>query len=370
MPHYSYTRISEFEACPYRYDLKYNKKKVEPESDVLVVGSICHEIIEKYSRHLIKTKQSSDFEILPSIVEEVLTARKRYDLADEVTDIITKFSRSFMIHLDTIYDVEFKFGLNRDLKYIGWPSEPSGWNLIFFAGIIDRIDIINPTHIRITDYKAGWNTDVDNFQLQLYAMALSRIFSEVKEFTIELDFIRYGIQKSMSLYPADAERAKKRLFKIVNEIESTTDFRPTPGSACKYCGFLSECPAMRNAFEEPVDGEIFFEDQARKVAGEILVLEAQLEARRKALQKWVKAKGPIKYNGLVFGYQVKESEEIRSINNLIQALEAAGSNLEEYLSVSAANKKKLKKDYPELYEELKSIKKSTRWGVVKEEVLV
>lgn len=364
--HYSYSRLSTFE-CPYRFNQKYNLKKQEPEGDLLVVGRICHDVIYNYSNHLREIKQNTDFSSIPEIIDKCLAVHKGYAFADEITDIIIRFSKTFMLH-DTIYDIEHKFGLDRDLVPVGWPKNPSGWNYVFFVGKIDRIDTLNEEHIKITDYKSGWSTDTDKFQLQLYALALSRIFPKAQKFTIELDFIRFGIQKQSIITLEDIIKTKKKLFKLVEEIESTTRWEPRPGDACKWCGFLDSCPAMKNALGNPVDGNILVEDQARRAAESILLLTARLDAYRKSLQEWVKARGPVIHNGYQFGYNVKESDEITEITKLIEELALyVDADLNQYLTLAAANKKKLKKDYPEVYEKFREIKKSTKWGVKKME---
>lgn len=363
---YSYSKLSEFEACPYRYHQKRNLKKKEPESDLLLVGKTCHDIIEKYCRYLKDSGQNTDFEKVPGIIESCCAELNRPDLEEEITAIISQFAQSFILH-DTFRDAEYKFGLNRELNSVGWPQASAEWNRTFLVGVIDRIDILSSESLKITDYKSGWSTDTDRFQLQLYALALSRLFPKAQNFEIELDFIRFGIQKTFSLHLDDIIKAKKKVFKLVKEIESTTDWQPRVGNNCHYCGFINICPSLKATMDNPLSSEIFTEEQANGAAEKLLLLESQLGFTRKALQQWVKASGPLVHSGFNFGYQVKQSDEITAISELVEALKTLDGKLDFYLSVSAANKKKLSKDYPKLYDELRIVKKSTRWGVEKEE---
>lgn len=366
---YSYSKLSEFEACPYRYHQKRNLKIKEPESDLLLVGKTCHDIIETYCRHLKDSNQKTDFEKVPEIIESCCAQLNRPDLEEEITGIMNQFAKSFMLH-DTFQEAEYKFGLDRELNALnsegGWPQTSTEWDRAFLIGVIDRIDKLGAESLKITDYKSGWSTDVDKFQPQLYALALSRLFPEAQNFEIELDFIRFGIQKTFSPHLEDIIKVKKKLFKLVEEIESTTEWEPRVGNNCHYCGFINICPALKATLDNPLSGEIFTGEQAKGAAEKLLLLEAQLGFTRNALQLWVKANGPLIHSGFNFGYQVKQSDEITAVSELVEALKKLDGKLDSYLSVSAANKKKLSKDYPKLYDELRIVKKSTRWGVEKE----
>ena len=75
----SYSRARTFDECPFRFKVQYIDKVQHPEEPYLTTGSLVHEVLDRYTKHLQSTKQSSDFpamEVLAKMVWQEPAFRK------------------------------------------------------------------------------------------------------------------------------------------------------------------------------------------------------------------------------------------------------------------------------------------------------
>lgn len=206
MPAWSYSRLSDFEACPYRFKLKYLEKKPEASSPATERGTTIH---QQYEAFMLKDEPCPS-----SFFEPILQ------------DIKENFE----------WSVETEWAFDKNWNQQNW-FDPSVWvrikpDLQYYA---------NGT-LHIIDYKTGKPKRIPHTsQGQLYAVGgacINPIFSRIEvsfwyhdhdqtyDFTLNKDQIAL-------LKTQWTERAKK-----IN----TSKYPPKPNNwNCKYCGMRQHC---------------------------------------------------------------------------------------------------------------------------------
>ena len=103
---------------------------------------------------------------------------------------------------------------------------------------------------------------------------------------------------------------------------------PSPGAHCGYCPRPEKCPIIPEVRGE---GAIESEEQARKVAAEILVAKSVVKQRDKALKSWAEVNGPIPIKNAkdahrVIGFVPKVRESRPTKDEMQRAIHEAGGN--------------------------------------------
>jgi len=125
-------------------------------------------------------------------------------------------------------------------------------------GRIDRIDQISDGSLHVIDYKTGkMPGKVDNFQLLVYALILSRTLTYPVSKASYL-YLADGVWHTFSIAVADAQEARDKVSEIAQEIELERDYPEVAGPLCRFCDFLAICDTGREfqpaaTDTEPVD---------------------------------------------------------------------------------------------------------------------
>lgn len=184
MKHYSYTRLGLFETCPRAFKLKYVDRLPEAPSDALVIGRLVHEIIAEYDRHLLQNGLETDVTVLPEITRRVFYKEPNQlgstGLA-EIEAIMETFAQSHVFHPGVTVGIEEQIKLQLAPDMMFW-------------GVLDLLEI-DGTTATIVDYKTDWvvrsQAEVEkDFQLQVYAWAVTREYPQVDTFRARLEFVR------------------------------------------------------------------------------------------------------------------------------------------------------------------------------------
>jgi RecB family exonuclease len=135
---------------------------------------------------------------------------------------------------------------------------PSGVQVF---GKVDRIDPLRGGGIEIIDYKTGAKM-LDERDLRgepatwVYVAAAEAAYDELVR-RVRLIYVPAGVDVSWEPERDDVKELRKRLIRIVGEIETETAFVATPGEHCRWCAFALRCEERtRVTLEElvPVEG--------------------------------------------------------------------------------------------------------------------
>jgi len=209
---WSFSRWNEYEACPQRTHFKVNLKMKEPGGPALVRGTELHKQCEDY----LKTGGKVPKE-LALIGDTLKDYRKR----------------------KAIPEAEFTF--TKDWKPTGWFDKDAWVRIKADVTIPPILDAKEPC-VEVHDFKSGKLKDGYSeygLQLDLYSLAGLLRYPTAKRAKTSLVFIDHG-----KVVPVENEYTQKDLKTLMKAWETRvkrmlndTQFKPTPGNACRFCSF-------------------------------------------------------------------------------------------------------------------------------------
>jgi len=112
-------------------------------------------------------------------------------------------------------------------------------------GRIDRVDEHPEGGVIVIDYKTGkCRIDEDGLgdqiQAQVYALAVQE---SLKTAVREVRFVFLEAETERVWEPSELDRVEAELTRLVDRIDSTTEFIPSPTRLCGWCDYLELCDA-------------------------------------------------------------------------------------------------------------------------------
>ncbi|MCM3711050.1 PD-(D/E)XK nuclease family protein [Sporosarcina luteola] len=225
---FSFSRLSLYESCPYRFYKKYIQGYEEPITYPLALGKGVHKAIEdkingvSHSEAVLNGIIEADFH--PEITLE------------EMSDLVSHAPIKKNIGAT---EVHFKLPLSEE------ESAPM---------IQGYIDVVTADGSKIVDWKTNRRRyDIlDNNQIGLYAWAIGQMKNRS---TVEgnLYFLRFRKESKHVFKQADMEKSRQWALGVANAITSKCEildlipeeagnlFLATPSSNCRHCPFAIEC---------------------------------------------------------------------------------------------------------------------------------
>ncbi|MHB8070911.1 MAG: RecB family exonuclease [Candidatus Cryosericum sp.] len=243
----SYSRISTYNECPKKFELRYIQKLETPPHWYFSYGKSIHAVLEKLlSCHMGTDGQlyGDDTALFPTslsqLLNEVWLTEGYADQLDqekrrrEALRVLTAFFPVFQSTWSQMLYAEHLINIELD----GIP----------FTGIVDRIDRVDEGLLRVIDYKSSKPREASTltshrFQVALYAAALGQQdeFRE-KHFILQTYYLRENLKAEMDEgSEACIARARLVLTKAATRILSG-DFRARRSQKCFACDFRDACP--------------------------------------------------------------------------------------------------------------------------------
>lgn len=241
-------------ACPKLYVSRIVEESQEPDNPYAVRGQDIHTAIAAYVRHLVETRQTSDYAHFEKLLQQ--------GYMTEAVEILATLKESFMLDPDKVLGVEMKLALNGDFEPIilqqedeiildlGRPGEilppvPE------FEGTLDYVQFTDATTAEIWDWKSFWAViDADTFQSKLYPLLLFCHYPHIQTVHFHLKFVRYGVARSVTFTREDiphlqglVHRERDRQVAMHKDALEGTVLNAMPGQHCGYCPKLfTGCP--------------------------------------------------------------------------------------------------------------------------------
>lgn len=231
---YSFSRLTRYEECPYRFYLVYVEGREEIVTLPLALGKAVHKAIEL----ILKGHDLEDALISADMESELILD------TNELRKLVEKAPILKGEGLRKGVEVE---------KYFMLPLSDDP-NAPYIQGYIDLVKEIFGT-FEFLDWKTNRikYKPADTKQLSLYAWALSKIY-KTKDIVGDLFFLRYfkRAKERQSFSETDMENARAWAEKTAKEIENKLVFleigEPVeelfpykPNTNCKHCSFAAEC---------------------------------------------------------------------------------------------------------------------------------
>ena len=330
MRYFSHTQLNLYGKCPAQYKCRYIDKVPEGPSRPRDIGRMVHEVIAAYDMHLLRNRLQTDITELPKIMDKVFFAHPSLGPSeyDEVRRIIESFGQSHVFRPDLTVGIEerIEVDLDQDTK---------------FVGIVDRLEIDDNVAV-IADYKTDWRVRpaseiVEDFQLQIYAWLVSKWYPQVASFRVHLEFVRHSYTpKPVEIDWWTVQATEKKVRGFVKQIQEDTKFKPKPGEGCAWCSYVEQCPYK-------IDNNLTCTSQtdAQRLAEEITLLEERVRSRKSALKVYCDANGPVKANGLEWGYRINLTDRVEDAKAFYEAMVKAGADPWDFLAVDSRQLRKL-----------------------------
>ncbi len=309
MRSYSYSQINLWMNCPQSWKFAKIDKLPQMESLLLTQGRVLHDKVHEYIKYLVKSKMTSDI-TWPGLIEGL-------DGLPEGPDLMNRFARSWVLNPETHLESELEIAITEKGQPVNW------WDKnVWFRFKIDKVDI-EDDRIIITDWKSGWNTDIDKFQLEIYAWGLRYKIIEwtgYDSILVKNHFIRYKMEKSVEIPVSAIPAIEKKVRKIVAGMESAKKFPAKPGSFCSLCGYSMVCSARMSLVERGNLPIISTMDQAIDYAGKVLVVQQRLNAVKGLLKGFVDENGNIPLATGTYGYNPQNTLDVPDKEAVYNAL--------------------------------------------------
>ena len=209
---WSYSRLSDYEACPLRAKLKHLVKLPDPGNAAMARGADVHGSIAKY-----------------------LSKKTRVPPPE------AKLFRKELGALRILAPkVEEQWGFDGIWKPTDWFGLTTVARLVLDAYVLNDSSNRFPPTLTIVDFKTGKKRDGYTDQLELYALGGFAKFPKVSGVTVELWYLDMGPKETeRATYgrSSEFEALKLKWAKRVKPMLSDRRFPPTPGNACRWCPY-------------------------------------------------------------------------------------------------------------------------------------
>jgi len=291
---YSHSKISTFETCPLQYKYKYiDRLPVTLGAGIeAFMGIRVHEVLEKLYRDLRMTRLPELDELLVAYQsgwdknwdDNIRVVRKEYtpnDYREKGVRCIEDYYRRYYP-----FDQGRTIGIEERIRVKLDPDR-------FLTGFIDRLDVTGDGVYEIHDYKTSnslptqQQADHDR-QLALYQMDIQHRWDDVKEVILVWHYLVFDREIRSIRSPFEQEKLLAAVNKIIDRIESTTDFEPKQSAICNWCDYQNICPLWKHKFHlEELPPREFKEDDGIKLTdqyGALLDEEALLKEEKERVK--------------------------------------------------------------------------------------
>ena len=358
MKRLSKSTIETFIACPFSWKCQEDDQ-IERENEALIRGQVVHACIEAYAKHCVEKNLETDFNYIEHIIKQVLDKwRLSFDVYDESLELLNEFANSRMFVPSRVVAVEREM----EMKISVPPYK--------YRGRIDLGEYEKETKtLIVTDYKTSKRVltkkEVEKeISLAGYALLLiADLKLDVEHIIKRMDFVRYAHIIECECEVADLEKTRDRIVRMANlmtKAESEKNFPATPGYFCDWCNYPEHCPYASQI--EAIKG---IED-ARKVGGDILVLEEQLKSKKAHLKSYCELAGDVDIHKVKFGFLPSDTK-IWDKKKTVDFLIDRGLDISIYMNPNGLELKKFKDDLIETGAMEEGKKTSFRHSKIKEE---
>ncbi|MCR4429161.1 MAG: PD-(D/E)XK nuclease family protein [Caldiserica bacterium] len=233
----SFSRISAYLSCPYRYFLQYVQGFKPPANHLMSFGTSLHAALRDFY---------SQGKIPPTLDDLFFHYFRNWSsFGFRSRELETRFFQEGLSILEEYYDRnigDFSPALFVERKF---RAEIKG---IPFLGIADRIDRLRDGSLRVLDYKTYHRNEVNELQLLLYRLALEEVFGYPPQ---ELVFYFLKEQETLKVEASQEalEEAEEALIRVSEGI-SRGIFTKTRGQSCLNCDFQRFCELEDLDFQE------------------------------------------------------------------------------------------------------------------------
>ncbi len=248
---YSHSGLSSFETCPRQYQYRYVLQvEVTTESVEAFVGKLVHEVLERLYQFVGEGRVPRLAQVLARFDEwwQERLDLTRVRIAREGVPVdfyretglrcLTRFyQRRYPFDADQTLGLEemVHFSLDGDGRYR-------------MRGVIDRIARARDGAVEIHDYKTGKRVpsqqriDQDR-QLALYQLGIAERFGGDTPVRLIWHYLAADTVRSSSRTREQLDALREVTMRLIDRVESETEFPPRPSALCGWCEYRTLCSA-------------------------------------------------------------------------------------------------------------------------------
>lgn len=217
----SYSRISDYLQCPYKFKEKYLDKTYPDDSNnpAFKKGTEIHKQLENYVRGL-----SSD---------------KKISVGKEASNVLPMLDR---LHTNSLsMTPESQVAVNHEWQFCGWFDKS---NIVKFRAIIDLFVFVDEDTALISDYKTGKMYDLDTSptsQLKLTAAIILSNYPQFKKVVCSYLYVEHKETVMQEFFQEDLEELRKPFNDLYDEIQREEEFKFKKNKYCNWC-LSTTCP--------------------------------------------------------------------------------------------------------------------------------
>lgn len=254
MPIYSHSQLSTYEQCPLKYKLNYRDKiKRDIEGVEAFLGSRVHDTLKKCydDARLTKVNSLNDlFSYYDNIWQKnwhdsIVITKK--DLTQEHYQALGKKMIETYYQRYTPFDSDMTIQTEMRLNFT--LDDENKYRL---TGYIDRLSRTTDGVYQIHDYKTSAHLpsqeDADNDrQLGLYQIGVRKKWPDINNIKLIWHYVAFGRELISSRSDEAISKLVLETTRLIDEIDSATDFPPKESGLCDWCEYPDLCP-MRKHF--------------------------------------------------------------------------------------------------------------------------
>ncbi len=254
MPIYSHSQLSTYEQCPLKYKLNYRDKiKRDIEGVEAFLGSRVHDTLKKCydDARLTKVNSLNDlFSYYDNIWQKnwhdsIVITKK--DLTQEHYQALGKKMIETYYQRYTPFDSDMTIQTEMRLNFT--LDDENKYRL---TGYIDRLSRTTNGIYQIHDYKTSAHLpsqeDADNDrQLGLYQIGVRKKWPDINNIKLIWHYVAFGRELISSRSDEAISKLVLETTRLIDEIDSATDFPPKESGLCDWCEYPDLCP-MRKHF--------------------------------------------------------------------------------------------------------------------------
>lgn len=232
VPTWSFSRLMQYENCPYSIYLKNVEKMPDPSGPAAERGSLIHEHIENYI-------QGEHDDIKGLRMPAGMKAVNLIPFVPLIDNLRTAYA-------DGRVGVEGDWGFTRDWSETGFFAKD-----VWTRMKLDAIEFEGETSARIHDWKSGrkfGNELKHNQQGMTYAIGTFMRYPKLEFVETWFEYLDQNDRMSNTYTRERAMLLKPMIDRRANEMTTATTFPPKPSMhACKYCPHAK----VQEGFDEP-----------------------------------------------------------------------------------------------------------------------
>ncbi len=233
---WSYSRLSDYDACPAFAKFKHILKLKEPGGPALDKGNRIHGLAQVW---VTGRAVKDTWGMTPELVKELAAFAKGIKSAP-IPSELARFTEEFNTLRAAKATAEESWCFTEDWE----PCRYDDWNRVWLRVKTDAhyLSVVKngrkrETTVHIIDYKTGKEYPEHSKQRSLYALGAFLNYPDSVKAIAEHWYLEAGVERKSEFLAAELPALQEEWGRRTTALLNDTTFAPRPGPKCQYCHF-------------------------------------------------------------------------------------------------------------------------------------